>query len=287
MPAIWKTEAGGEAVCARYAQFLARWPVANDQLHLPTAQGETFVVSSGPEGAPAVLLLHGSAANSASWMGDVPAWSRRFRVHAVDMIGEPGLSAPSRPPLASEAYALWLDEVMAGLGVERAALVGISLGGWLALDYATRRPGRVSALALLCPGGVGRHRNILIWAAPLLLLGPFGRRVIMRRLGGGGAQSPTSPAVQAFGAFMGLTFANFRPRTERLPRFSDEALASLTAPVLAILGGRDAMIDSAGTREGLAAHVPQADIRWFPDAGHILMNHGAEIEGFLAKALIP
>lgn len=286
MPAIWKTEAGGEAVRTRYAQFLARWPVANEQRRLPTAQGETFVVSSGPPDAPAVLLLHGSASNSASWMGDVAAWSRRFRVHAVDMIGEPGFSAPSRPPLASEAYALWLDEVMAGLGVERAALVGISLGGWVALDYATRRPGRVSALALLCPGGVGRHRNILIWAAPLLLLGPFGRRVIMRQLSGGGGQAPASPAVQAFGAFMDLIFANFRPRTERLPRFSDEALASITAPVLAILGGRDAMIDSAGTRERLAAHVQQADIRWLPDAGHILMNHGAEIEAFLAKALI-
>ena len=39
-------------------------------------------------------------------MGDVPTWARHFRVHAVDIIGEPGLSAPSRPPLGSPAYAL-------------------------------------------------------------------------------------------------------------------------------------------------------------------------------------
>src|SRR5881394_1264574 len=127
MADIWKTPEGGEAVRARYAQFLAYWPVANEQLRLPTSQGETFVVASGPKNAPAVLLLHGALANSASWMGDVGALSQHFRVYAVDMIGEPGFSASSRPPLASEAYALWLDELMAALNVSRAALVGISL----------------------------------------------------------------------------------------------------------------------------------------------------------------
>src|SRR5205807_1456668 len=142
---------------------------------------------------------HGSGANTTSWMGDVAALAQRFRVYALDMIGEPGFSAPSRPPLGSEAYAVWLDQVLAGLGVARAALVGISLGGWLALDYATRRPGRVIALALLCPGGVGPQKNLL-WILPLLLLGKWGRAQVMRRLGGGaviGTGEP-SPALKAF-----------------------------------------------------------------------------------------
>ena len=287
MATIWKTEAAGEAMLARYAQFLTYWPAANEQLRLPTLQGETFVIASGPEDAPPVLLLHGGLANSASWMGDVAAWSQHFRVYAVDMIGEPGFSAPSRPPLASEAYALWLDEVMAGLGVRRAAFVGISLGGWLALDYATRRPERVSALALLCPGGVGRTKNVLLWATPLLLLGPWGRRLVMRKLGAGAITEDPSPAVQAFGAFMDLIQANFRPRRDPLPRFSDAALRGLDMPVLAILGAKDAMLDSFGTRDRLTANIPTADIRWLPEAGHFLVGHGAEIDAFLAKALLP
>jgi pimeloyl-ACP methyl ester carboxylesterase len=218
-------------------------------------------------------------------MGDVAILARRFRLYAVDMIGEPGFSAPSRPPLASEAYAVWLDEVLAGLGAERAALVGISLGGWLALDYATRRPERVNALALLCPGGVGATKSLL-WVLPLMLLGPVGRNIVMKRLGVGAVTREASPAIKAFGAFMDLIQANFRPRRERLPRFNDAALQGLKVPVLAILGGRDAILAMDEARARLTANVAHADIRWLPDAGHFLVGFGGEIDGFLAKALL-
>ena len=286
MTAIWRTPAGGEVVLARYAQLLAQWPVANEQRRLATSQGETFVVSCGPEDAPDVVLLHGSAANAASWMADVATLARDFRVHAVDMVGEPGFSAPSRPPLASHVYADWLGEVLAGLAVNRAALVGISLGGWLALEYATRRAETVSAVVLLCPGGVGRHRNILPWALPLLLLGRWGRERILQRMAGG-APRPTNaaPPLKAYGEFMDLTFASFRPRTEVLPPFADAELQRLTMPLLAILGAKDVMIDSAGTRDRLVRNCPAAEMRWLPDAGHLLIGQGEAIVTFLRRVL--
>ncbi|MFZ5720651.1 MAG: alpha/beta fold hydrolase [Pseudomonadota bacterium] len=289
MTVIWKSAGGREAVLGRYRQLLAGWPGGGEPRRIATAQGETFVISSGPSGAPDVVLLHGSAANAASWMADAAILARRFRVHAVDMIGEPGLSAPARPPLASHVYADWLGEVLAGLGVERAALVGISLGGWLALEFATRRPETVSAVVLLCPGGVGRHRNVLIWALPLLFLGRWGRRKILERMAGGQAMAPdqASPEAQAYGEFIDLVFANFRPRTEALPPFSDAELSRLAMPLLAILGARDVMIDSAGTRDRLVRNVPKAEVAWLPQAGHLLIGHGAEIDAFLARALGP
>jgi pimeloyl-ACP methyl ester carboxylesterase len=86
---------------------------------------------------------------------------------------------------------------------------------------------------------------------------------------------------------MALIQANFRPRREPLPRFGDAALQTLRQPVLAILGGKDAILDMPQTRRRLAAHVPQADIRWLPDAGHFLVGHGAQIDAFLTKALAP
>ncbi|WZB77262.1 alpha/beta fold hydrolase [Achromobacter insuavis] len=91
-----------------------------------------------------------------------------------DRRGRP--SAPARLPLASDAHAAWLEAVLDSLGVARAACFGISLGAWLALDFAVRRPARVERLALLCPSGIGRQKNILPWVLPLLLLRPRAAR---------------------------------------------------------------------------------------------------------------
>ena len=168
MTTIYATPAGRAAVEQRYREILRLWPVPSEQLTVPTREGDTFVVACGPPGAPPLLLLPGSGANAAMWMVDVATWAQDFRVYAVDVPGEPGLSAPSRPALASEAYALWLDDVLRELGVARVSIVGISLGGWLALDYAIRRPDKVERLALLCPSGISTRWS---WSVTWRLLG--------------------------------------------------------------------------------------------------------------------
>jgi pimeloyl-ACP methyl ester carboxylesterase len=280
MSAIYSSDAGARAVRERYLQFLDRWPVPAGRLTLPTREGETLVMASGPKDAPALLLFHGSGANATMWMRDVAQWSKHFRVLAVDMIGEPGLSAPSRPPLASDAYALWLDDVMHGLGLERASIVGVSLGGWLALDYATRRPQRVERLVLLCPGGVGRQKKGWMLFLPLMFLGAWGRRKMRERILGR-APSDSSPAMQQMGEFISLIFTSFRPRRDRLPSFSDAALQRLAMKLLVILGGRDVLLDTRGTRRRFARNVKTADIRVIPDAGHLIRDQTQPIMEFL------
>ena len=76
--------------------------------------------------------------NSSMWMGEAVKSAPHFRIYAVDVMGEPGLSAPSRPGLNSEVYATWLDDVIQALSIDRIAIVGISLGGWVARNLARR-----------------------------------------------------------------------------------------------------------------------------------------------------
>jgi len=278
MTAIYRTAAGGRAVEQRYREILRLWRVPSEQRTIPTREGDTFVVACGPPDAPPLLLLHGSAANTAMWLGDVARWARDFRVYAVDVIGEPGLSAPSRPPLASEAYALWLDDVLQALAVPRVSVVGVSLGGWLALDYAIRRPATVDRLALLCPGGIGRQKWGVLVAA--LLLVPFGRWGLRTtlRLAAGATPPVTAPD---FTDYLLLIHAHFRPRRDRLPTFGDDALRGLRMPMLVIVGGRDRMLDSSGTRTRLARAVPQTTIRLLPEAGHVLLGQSSAVHDFL------
>jgi pimeloyl-ACP methyl ester carboxylesterase len=241
--------------------------VPNQQLRIPTRQGETFVVACGDEQAPPLLLFHGSGGNAAMWMGDVAAWAAHFRVYAIDTIGEPGLSAPARPPLESDAHALWIDDVLQALSSERISIAGVSLGGWLALDYATRQPERVESLVLLCPGGVGRQKagidveQVALWPADL--------------------PAPVPPAVKAFMDFVALIQENFLFRREELPVFSDNALKRLRMPAMAILGGKDELLDSDATKHRLERTVPHAAIRYLPEAGHLILRQTATILDFL------
>jgi pimeloyl-ACP methyl ester carboxylesterase len=280
---IWRSDAGKQDVLARTRAFLALWPQPNEQRMVPTRHGETFVVSSGKADGPALVLLHGAASSSFMWLRDTALWGASFRVHAVDMIGEPGLSAANRPMLKSGAYVEWLDDVLAQLGVEKAALVGISLGGWLALDYASRRPVCVRAVAAMCPGGVGRHKNVLLWAAPLMLLGPWGVRKV-RDIIAGPKPKDALPMPAAVNEFLAAIYKNFNTRRERVPVIDDDALKRLSMPVLAILGGRDAMVDTAGTRRRLEAQVPRVEIVWLPEQGHFLRDQAKRIDGFLRRS---
>ncbi|WP_260759590.1 alpha/beta fold hydrolase [Mycobacterium sp. SMC-4] len=279
---IYRSSSGQHAVERSYREHLQRWAVPLRQHTVATREGGTFVLDCGPTDAPPVVLLHGAGSNSAIWQADASRWSLTHRLYMVDLVGEPGLSAPSRPPLDSDAYALWLDDVLDKLGVDAADFVGVSLGGWLATDYAIRRPSRVTRLALRAPGGIGRQRYGAVLAA--LALMPFGepgtRRALRIALGPGRIPDPVID-------YMLLIHRNYRPRRETLPVFSDEDLRAITAPLFVVLGARDRMLNSHDTAARLTRLQPAASINLLADAGHGLFDDGADLHSFLNQGARP
>src|SRR5687767_7332142 len=111
-----------------------------DGLHL-------HVVSSG-SGSP-VILLHGFTGSTATWNSLRIALETRFTVHAVDLPGHGRSGVPAEAQrYRLERFATDLATVLDTLRLERAALLGYSLGGRAALRFALDFPGRVSALVL-------------------------------------------------------------------------------------------------------------------------------------------
>ena len=98
-----------------------------------------------------VLLLHGLGSNKASFLDTAAALSRSYRVHALDLPGFGSSSKPATAPYDARYFAEAVAGVLDALEIERAHLVGNSLGGRVAIETGLRHPERVTALGLLCP----------------------------------------------------------------------------------------------------------------------------------------
>ncbi len=274
--AIYKSRAGKDKIMALYDAVLARWPIPYETFNLPTRHGETFVIAGGEKLAPPLVLLHGSASNAVSWVGDVVEYSRRFRVYAVDLPGEPGRSAENRPAWDGPGFAEWLEDVLDGLKIQKTALLGISQGGWTALRFATAHPDRVTRLVLLAPSGIMPTRLSFILKA--ILLSMFGRwgaerinRIVLGKL-------PIHPEAIKF---MDAIMTHFNARMGKEYLFSDDELKRLDMPTLLIGGTEDALIPTKSAVQRMQRFVPRLESVLIPGMGHALVNLSGQIIPFL------
>jgi pimeloyl-ACP methyl ester carboxylesterase len=107
----------------------------------------TLTMGEGPH----MLLLHGLGATKSSFFDTAAALSRRYTVHAIDLPGFGGSSKPSTAPYGAPYAARAVIGTMDALGIERAHLVGNSMGGRVAIEVGLERPDRVGGIALLSP----------------------------------------------------------------------------------------------------------------------------------------
>lgn len=102
---------------------------------------------TGPEGAPVVVLIHGLGLTRATWTDHIPAFADRFRVLTYDLCGHGDSALPKETPsltVLSDQILRLLDH----LGIERAALVGFSLGGMINRRFAMDHPDMATALVI-------------------------------------------------------------------------------------------------------------------------------------------
>jgi pimeloyl-ACP methyl ester carboxylesterase len=283
MTRVFWTERGKQVVHDTYSTILRAWPEAHEELRVPTCEGATFVVAAGSVESPAMVLLHGGMATSAMWLRDIGFWAKDYRVLAVDIIGDAGFSAPSRPAMKSDAHAAWLSDVLAALEITQAHVVGASLGGWIALDFAIRRPELIGTLFLLAPAGIGRLRpRFLLKAAPLLFLGPWGHRKALS-FDMGFDTSDTGQDDLSFPRFFKLVASNFVARMRPIPIFADDMLSSINVPTMIIVGEEDEVIDSEETKRRAEEHMAKAIVHSVAGVGHGLEVPTTEVSAFVGK----
>jgi len=115
---------------------------------------------------PLLVLLHGITSTSEAWREVMPQLAEEHTVIAPDLLGH-GRSAKPRGDYSLGAYAAGVRDLLAVLGFERGTVVGHSLGGGIALQFAYLFPERVERLALISSGGLGKEVHPLLRAATL------------------------------------------------------------------------------------------------------------------------
>ncbi len=112
---------------------------------VPSPDGIPIVYEVSGEGAPALVFVHGWSCDRSYWAAQLPRFSRRFRVVAVDLAGH-GESGLGREAWTMAAFGGNVAAVIEALGIERAVLVGHSMGGDVIVEAARRLPGRIAGL---------------------------------------------------------------------------------------------------------------------------------------------
>lgn len=265
----WRSTDAEQRFRAMEDELIAeQWPDGVDTLDVDTAVGTTHVyrwLGRAPAGREPIVLLHGMGGTGTTWNAYVDRLADRD-VYAVDTIGDVGRSVQRAVIPDAEALASWLDETMAGLGVEHAHFIGTSYGGWQALNLAVRRPARVSGLTLIDSGGLAPFRlaRFMLWGTPMLLgfvaPGPLRRRL-----------ARTRPLLED-PRLMRMAFHAQRNHPFRMPQpepLTDEQLAAIAAPTTVLIAGRSAPFEPRRAAER-ARHIPGATVDIVEGAGHDL-----------------
>jgi pimeloyl-ACP methyl ester carboxylesterase len=236
------------------------------------------VRDSGPKNAPAVILIHGFGASLHTWELWAAALSADRRVIRFDLPGS-GLSSPDPTGNYSDARTLEvLLALMAQLGVERASLVGNSIGGRIAWTFAAAHPDRIDKLVLISPDGFAspgfeygkppevpatvklmryvlprpllRMSLVPAYANPAVLTDALTTRYYELMLGPGSRDALIARMEQTV-------------LVDPIPE-----LKKITAPTLIVWGEKDALIPFSNSADYMKA-IPSAKLVALPGMGHL------------------
>ncbi len=259
---------------------------------VPWYSGRLAYERRGPVGAPAVLLVHGMAGSRETWLAAQEILAESFDVIAVDLPGHGKSSLPNGDySLGSLAAAL--RDLLDRLQIERATIVGHSLGGGISLQFTYQFPERCERLVLVGSGGLGREvsaflRVLSLPGAPFALSGLL---VLRRNEHAQSIGRLLHPVASRIFADLPLMLKHFAALQEPALRRSfiatiraviDPGGQRVTAvdrlhlagrlPVLVVWGRRDQMIPASHAL-AVAQSIPHARIEVFEDAGHYPHEH--------------
>jgi pimeloyl-ACP methyl ester carboxylesterase len=267
---------GRERFMSAYDTALNSLPAPHAVYEVQTSFGRVRAYRFGDAQATPIVLLHGRSGSSPTWQPNIAALAAHYPVFTVDALGEPGASVQTVPIRDGKDQAWWLNETLAELKLDKVHLVGLSMGGWLAVNHCIHAPDRVVSLSLLDPAYVFARFSIQILIGATLAILPFSPRSVrkgfLEKISGGAPISDDDPVAQLIES--GIKEFKLAQPTPEYPGASE--LRAITIPVLALIAGRSAIHNPEHAVQRAKTLLPEAEVELWPDASHAISGECAE-----------
>lgn len=236
---------------------------------------------------PNVILIHGLGADASSWMFNIAPLSEKHHVLALDQIGF-GQSSKPLVDYKIGTFVDFLQEFMRVLNIPKASLVGNSLGGWIAADFAARHPEMVEKLVLVDSAGAKPEGELRL-AIDLNPATLEGTRKVLEYIVYDKRWVNDQLVRQVFEKRLrnsdGYTIERVLAGVFAGNQYLDDKLSAIHAPTLIVWGRNDGLtLPSSG--EQLQKSIPGAKLIVFDECGHIpQMEKPAEFNRTLMEFL--
>jgi pimeloyl-ACP methyl ester carboxylesterase len=267
---LYKSAEGYQRVMEHYDATLQGMVVPYETRWIETSFGPTHIVISGRENGKPVVLWHGQNANVMSWLHWIPALASTYRSYAIDVIGGMGKSAPSRPSKKGLAYGQWAAEVLEGLELKRASMIGASQGGWLIAKLGNVAPEAIESATLVSSAGFLPLSMVQVFRMlPRVLFKPpaeAAREMLAI------VSAPDVPPNPFFLELLELMLRYFRSEAA-VPAMSDEEIRKLTAPTYLLMGQYETAMNPYKVIERGVQLLPNMVIAEIvPGVGHSMIH---------------
>ena len=274
---IYKSKKAEERILSTYDALIREWNVPVTQTDVETRYGTTHINICGKHDGAPLVLFHGVGDDSAlMWIYNAAKLSEEFRVYAIDTIGGPGKSRPNENYNKSFDDALWIDDVLSTLGLDKVNIAGVSHGGYLAQYYCHKRPDKViKAVCMASSVAAGKSGNPLITMMKIFFpeaLFPTDNNIrkLIRKLSGEnvGAFTDNQLIMEHF-TYLLRGYNNMAMGNHKVTTFTEEQIDVIRDKCLFLVGESDPFM-TLGGKEMLNSNRMSA--KFFPKVGHGI-NH--------------
>lgn len=274
---IFDSKSKKEIYIKSYDETLKLWDVPFEEIDLATDYGMAHVIISGPKTGEPLVLFHGTDASSTMWLPNIKAFSKQYRVYAIDFPLEAGKSVSNRVKLTNKQTVLFYNQIFKHFEMKNINLAGISRGGWMAAYLALQPNNNIKKIVLLSPaqtfGGIKNFWKVLTG----INIKMFPSEKSTNRFFNAFSYYPDSISpVFKKQLYLAYKYGNSKPRLLNMLPFSKKELCSIKIPVLILIGDHD-IVNGEKILVKAQKLIPHVETDVIQNAGHFLTIDQYEI----------